>query len=137
MSAAEPVPANTRRVLIARVRWYAGRWPGKPLQAYASDLNSRLGAPMADSALQGLVRAVEREREQWEHTDAWRTRQRQRGAEGGKRSGEARRKRNRFRDAAILRAHAEGMSQRAIAKAHGCSRRTVRDVITLWNPSPR
>lgn len=118
-----PDPAES--ALLGRLRWYAGRWPGKPLADFARDNAGRL----PPEAVARLVLAVEGERQRWTHRPEWLAKQSAKGRKGGIRTGEVRRAKASALHQRIITLRLAGLSQRAIAEAVGRSRGCVRKVL--------
>ena len=113
------------------------RWAGSPANLSYDVLPAALAAnqdfdyPLEYAEVAGIARSVERYRRGWiaagrfysdEEASAY-------GAEGGRRSGRARRKRTAERDAAVVEAVASGASLAAVADAYGLTDKGTRWIV--------
>ncbi len=104
---------------------------GVPVLSEAARVNRAFRVPLDPPEVRGLSRSVERYRRKWikqgrfysktERT-AW-------GRERGVKSGQARRKRTKERDQAIIQAVGSGQSIRSVARDHGLRLFTVQNVL--------
>lgn len=112
------------------------RWAGSPhnrglaVLPVAEALNAEFDAPLGLSEVQGIARSVERYRARWEAQGMfWEPEElSERGRRSGRRSGEARRAKNRDRDRGIIKAREAGLTYRVIAVEFGVSAGTAHRV---------
>ena len=134
-----PKPSRTAAGRNCDVFCHCMRWAGSPANlgapvlGEAHQVNDGFEFPLDPPEVAGIARSVERYRRRWIKRgqfgpvgDAERTSW---GRERGVKSGQARRKRTKERDQAIVQAVVSGQSTHAVAREHGVDQSTIVRVV--------